>query len=46
MGEYWSPKIKVGKSPYGRGLFATKTIMPGDFLIIEKALAWNRFERF
>jgi hypothetical protein len=23
MGEYWSPKIKVGKSPYGRGVFAT-----------------------
>lgn len=44
IGELWSPKIKIAKSPFGRGLFATDKILPGDILIIEKALAFNKFQ--
>jgi hypothetical protein len=38
LGEYFSPKIKIGKSPYGLGIIARNNIKAGEVLIIEKPL--------
>jgi len=34
LGEYFSPKIVIGKSPYGLGIIATNKIKKGEVIII------------
>lgn len=36
MGDFFSDKIKIGKSPHGYGVVAEADIGPGEVLIIEK----------
>jgi hypothetical protein len=43
QGEFFSSKINVGKSPFGRGMFALEDITPGEILIIEQPLIWIDF---
>ena len=38
LGQYFSSKLKIQKSPFGLGVFATSPIKPGEILIIERPL--------